>query len=169
MAKSNSVCLFFLVICSLVFIGFSDQEGGGDPLGCIQKLLPCQPYLKSQATPPPSCCVPMKQVVAEESQCLCAVFNNRDILISLNVTQQDGINLAKSCGANVDQSNCKKDAPSPAAPSSVASPKASPAPSTSSNGSAMSPPPKSAGSSMISHAVGSLSLAAIFSLIILAF
>ncbi|XP_073147790.1 non-specific lipid transfer protein GPI-anchored 9-like isoform X3 [Henckelia pumila] len=164
MAKSNYVCLFFLVICSLVFVGFSDQEGGGDPLGCIQKLLPCQPYLKSQVTPPPSCCVPMKQVVAEESQCLCAVFNNRDILISLNVTQQDGINLAKSCEAIVDQSNCKKDAPSP-----VSSPKASPAPSTSSNGSAVSPPPKSAGSSIISHAIGSLSLAAIFSLIILAF
>ncbi|XP_073158644.1 non-specific lipid transfer protein GPI-anchored 9-like [Henckelia pumila] len=161
MVKSNVVCLFFLVICSLVFVGFSDEEGDKDPLACIQKLLPCQPYLKSKATPPPSCCVPMKQVVAEESQCLCAVFNNPNILESLNVTQQDGINLANSCGANADASNCKKGAPSPAA----ASPKASLAPPTSSNGSAVSPPPKSAGNRMISHVVGSLSLAVIFGLI----
>ncbi|XP_073273326.1 non-specific lipid transfer protein GPI-anchored 3-like [Primulina huaijiensis] len=160
MAKSNSICLFFLVTCSLVFMGFSHEGGGdhgGDPLPCIQKLLPCQPYLKSQTTPPPSCCVPMKQVVSQESQCLCAVFNNPDILKSLNVTQQDGLNLAKSCGASADVSICKKGAPTP-----TGSLKAPPAPST---GSAVSPPPKSAGSSVISHVAGSLSMAAIFSLI----
>ncbi|KZV41679.1 lipid binding protein [Dorcoceras hygrometricum] len=110
-------------------MGFSHHEGGGDPLSCIPKLLPCQPYIKSPVTPPPSCCVPMKEMIAHESQCLCAVFSNQQMLKSFNITQQDGINLAKSCGAVADVSLCKEGAATPSG-----TPKAPPAPTTTSTG-----------------------------------
>ncbi|KAL8478607.1 hypothetical protein ACS0TY_030476 [Phlomoides rotata] len=77
-----------------------DSQGGGDSLPCISKLMPCQPYLKRSSPPPPTCCLPLNQIVADDRQCVCAVFNNVAILKSFNVTQDDALNLAKTCGAN---------------------------------------------------------------------
>ncbi|KAL6494366.1 hypothetical protein OROGR_031166 [Orobanche gracilis] len=107
MAISKSISLLFILICSLAYVG---QSQGGDSLQCVQKLLPCQPYLKgsSAAAPPASCCLPLKQIVSSDRQCLCKVFNDPNLLISLNVTRDDALNLAKSCGADADTSICKK-------------------------------------------------------------
>lgn len=102
---SKSFCFFFLVLYSWVFVGFS--QGGGSNLPCMQKLLPCQPYLKSSSTPPAACCVPLKQIIADDSKCLCAVFNNPGIMKGLNATQEDALNMAKHCGSNADASGCK--------------------------------------------------------------
>ncbi|XP_022849803.1 lipid transfer-like protein VAS [Olea europaea var. sylvestris] len=149
---SKSFCFFFLVLYSWVFVGFS--QGGGSNLPCMQKLLPCQPYLKSSSTPPPACCVPLKQIIADDSKCLCAVFNNPGIMKGLNATQEDALNMAKHCGSNADASGCK----------TASTPTVSPSPPSSNS----SPPAKSS-ASVLSYFGGSDSLplaaAAILSLI----
>ncbi|KAL2462351.1 Bifunctional inhibitor/lipid-transfer protein/seed storage 2S albumin superfamily protein [Abeliophyllum distichum] len=154
---SKSLCFFFLVLCSRVFVGFS-QGGGDDKLPCMKKLLPCQPYLKASSTPPAACCVPLKEIVADDSKCLCAVFNNPDIMKSLNATQEDALNMAKNCGANADTSVCNKASTptgSPSPPSSNSS--------STSNSTAHSPAKSSA--PVISYFGGSIQLAAVLSLI----
>ncbi|KAJ4889447.1 Bifunctional inhibitor/lipid-transfer protein/seed storage 2S albumin superfamily protein [Raphanus sativus] len=84
--------------------------GGGDAqaMPCIQKLMPCQPFLHSVIPPPPpSCCLPMREIVANDATCLCSVFNNVDMLKSLNLTKDNALDLPKACGANPDISLCK--------------------------------------------------------------
>ncbi|KAL0699649.1 hypothetical protein Bca4012_055771 [Brassica carinata] len=84
--------------------------GGGDAqaMPCIQKLMPCQPFLHSVIPPPPpSCCLPMKEIVANDATCLCSVFNNVDMLKSLNLTKDNALDLPKACGAHPDISLCK--------------------------------------------------------------
>ncbi|XP_073048488.1 non-specific lipid transfer protein GPI-anchored 9-like [Primulina eburnea] len=140
MAISNSFLLFFLLSCSWVFVGFG--QGQGDTLPCVQKLLPCQPYMKVDS-PPASCCVPMKQLVADDKACLCKVINNPGILQSLNITKTDAVNLAKNCGASADLSVCNK----------IVIPSPGSTPSAPSNGTTPSPPPKSAASAASFHHV----------------
>ncbi|KAL3617541.1 hypothetical protein CASFOL_037862 [Castilleja foliolosa] len=113
MATSYSVLVLFIVI--LFYVGHSQgQGGGGDPMACVQKLLPCQPYLKGSPSPPATCCVPLNQILTTDLHCLCTVFSDPALLKSLNVTQHDAINLANSCGAHADSSLCKPAAaPSP--------------------------------------------------------
>nr|XP_027122962.1 lipid transfer-like protein VAS isoform X2 [Coffea arabica] len=103
------LCSFFLVISSLFCVGFAQKTAGasGAQLPCVQKLLPCQPYLKDPSNPPASCCIPMKELVANDKQCLCQVFTNPVLLKSLNITQQDAMQLSKACNANADPSDCK--------------------------------------------------------------
>ncbi|KAK4414181.1 hypothetical protein Salat_2831000 [Sesamum alatum] len=114
---------FFLLICSSAFLGYS--EGTADPaetMQCIQKLMPCQAFLKGSPAPAESCCVPLKEIMAADGQCLCAVLEDETILKSMNVSKADFLGLAKSCGANSDTSICKPAAAapteSPSAPSS---------------------------------------------------
>ncbi|XP_057767507.1 non-specific lipid transfer protein GPI-anchored 3-like [Salvia miltiorrhiza] len=154
MAISKSLFLNFLVIC---WLGYSQVCGGaGEPLPCIQKLMPCQAYLKGSAPPSPAsaCCVPLKEMAAGDTHCLCAVFNNKAFLKTLNVTQEDALNLAKTCGATADISICSKEASPPSVPA---------APSSNS-----SEPKKNAGSKA-SHVGGSVLAAAIFSIIVYLF
>ncbi|KAK3414955.1 hypothetical protein EUGRSUZ_H00534 [Eucalyptus grandis] len=84
--------------------------------------MPCTPYLSpTPKSPPAVCCVPLKEVIATEAKCLCQLFNDADILRSFNISQDDGLALAKACGATADVSQCKTGgAPksSPAAPPS---------------------------------------------------
>ncbi|KAL1553936.1 non-specific lipid transfer protein GPI-anchored 9-like [Salvia divinorum] len=137
MAISKSLVLKFLVICCLGLRGYCEVSGGGEQLPCIQKLLPCQAYLKGSASlsPAASCCVPLKEMASSDAHCLCAVFNNQAFFINLNVTQADALNLVKSCGANADISICSKESTPPGSPSIIPS-------APSSNGSETSAPPK---------------------------
>ncbi|KAI4319231.1 hypothetical protein MLD38_032857 [Melastoma candidum] len=96
-------------------------DNGNSTSACITQLLPCHPYLNKTTSPPATCCVPLKQMVTGNTQCLCAIFNNPDILKQLNITQADALSLAKECGANADITVCKTGtpgSPAPATPSS---------------------------------------------------
>ncbi|EEF31589.1 non-specific lipid transfer protein GPI-anchored 3 [Ricinus communis] len=153
----TNLFMLFLFFSSRVSLGFSQdlkdlsqtagglpQEagtGGGDGSQCVQKLLPCKDYLRSATPPPPTCCMPLKEMVANEAACLCSVITNPGILKSFNITEQDALNLAKTCGANADLSTCKHDSPSPASPAVTP-----PAANSSTNSS--SPDKKSAGHKM---------------------
>uniref|UniRef100_A0A7N0VA88 Bifunctional inhibitor/plant lipid transfer protein/seed storage helical domain-containing protein n=1 Tax=Kalanchoe fedtschenkoi TaxID=63787 RepID=A0A7N0VA88_KALFE len=116
--------LSFLVICS----SFSPPPpvSAASPLQCVQKLIACQPYLKNPDNTPAWCCAPLKDMIANDPQCLCDVFNNPDLLKTMNVTQAEALQLPKACGATADVSICHKDGgvpttsptpPPPSAPS----------------------------------------------------
>jgi hypothetical protein len=47
-------------------------------------------------------------MVSDDPKCLCDVFDNPDLLKSLNVTKDDAMKLAKACAVNADVSVCKK-------------------------------------------------------------
>ncbi|KAI4339043.1 hypothetical protein MLD38_024029 [Melastoma candidum] len=145
-SKTTLSFLFFLVFSCSVFSSSAlsrkvavvqDDEqpgsGGADSLQCVQQLMPCKPYLKG-SNPPAMCCIPLKKAVATEPQCLCRVFQNQDLMKSFNVTLDDALALAASCGAHADMSVCKKAAaPSnspviPSSPSPPSPPKASTSP-----------------------------------------
>ncbi|KAJ4866459.1 Bifunctional inhibitor/lipid-transfer protein/seed storage 2S albumin superfamily protein [Raphanus sativus] len=120
----------------------SGGAGDAHSMPCIQKLMPCQPYLHSSAPlPPASCCMPLKEIVETDVTCLCSVFNNVDMLRSLNLTKENALVLPKACGANADVSQCKTSTgtttPS-TSPGTTKTPPASPAESGSAGGSASS-------------------------------
>ncbi|KAG2242967.1 hypothetical protein Bca4012_053995 [Brassica carinata] len=120
----------------------SGGAGDAHSMPCIQKLMPCQAYLHSATPPPPaSCCMPLKQIVETDVTCLCSVFNNVDMLRSLNLTKENALVLPKACGANADVSQCKASTgtttPS-TSPGTTKTPPASPAESGSPGGSASS-------------------------------
>ncbi|CAG7899646.1 unnamed protein product [Brassica rapa] len=142
--------LKFAVIFVLCSISSSNAAttppsgGAGDAhsMPCIQKLMPCQPYLRSVTPPPPaSCCMPLKEIVETDVNCLCSVFNNVDMLKSLNLTKENALVLPKACGANADVSQCKASTgtttPS-TSPGTTKTPPAAPAESGSTGGSASS-------------------------------
>nr|DAD35740.1 TPA_asm: hypothetical protein HUJ06_006380 [Nelumbo nucifera] len=106
-----SLSLILLLSSSWVMAGFSQELGGNRPnvpMDCLEKLLPCESYLKPPASPPPSCCIPLKQMIKDDLNCLCSVFNDVDLLKSLNVSQSDLLEHPKACGANIDISVCSK-------------------------------------------------------------
>ncbi|XP_042503515.1 non-specific lipid transfer protein GPI-anchored 3-like [Macadamia integrifolia] len=130
----DSQLLFSLVLfSSWVFLGFSQSSGGAsDPTACITKLLPCQDSIKSPAAPPASCCVPLKQMINDDPQCLCGIYNDPSFLKNLNITQTDLLSLPKGCGVKVDMSVCKT-APGASSPTASSVPATSNGTSTSSN------------------------------------
>lgn len=128
MEYSKFLLASFLLLSSWPWLGFSQGEAGpkdlmdnmakgggllgagagdGDAMKCIQKLLPCKNYLASPEAPPTSCCVPLKGMIEKDVECLCKVFNNPDLLKSLNTTQDNALKLPKACGAEADISKCK--------------------------------------------------------------
>lgn len=116
---SKLLILFrFVVYCSWVHLGFSrdlSQQGGlglEEPPSCVNSLLPCKPYLKSNA-PPSSCCAPLKEMLTKDVACLCNLFNNLQVLKSFNLTQDEALHLPKACGAVFDVSTCKTGKPRP--------------------------------------------------------
>ena len=102
---SKTTLSFFLIFSSCVFLGFSG--GKAIEMSCIKNLLPCKPYLPGTEQPPPVCCLPLKDMVAHQAQCLCSALANPDLLKDFNVTMDGALKLAKTCGASVDMSVCK--------------------------------------------------------------
>lgn len=79
-----------------------------EAMRCVEKLMPCQPYIHSIFPPPPWCCTPTKEIVEKDVTCLCDVFNHPDMLSFINLTKETALNLLTSCGANNDLSVCTK-------------------------------------------------------------
>ncbi|XVE58883.1 hypothetical protein DITRI_Ditri04bG0204700 [Diplodiscus trichospermus] len=95
--------------------GSKGDSSSADVMPCMQKLMPCQPYMHSPS-PPPTCCTPLKDVIAQEPQCLCKVFNNPEFLKSANLTRDEALAIPKACGIDADVSVCNNGA-SPTIPS----------------------------------------------------
>ncbi|BAU02683.1 hypothetical protein LR48_Vigan10g036800 [Vigna angularis] len=74
---------------------------------CMQKLVPCQTYLKSQTDPPPeTCCAPLKEMHDNKSPCLCNIVNKPSLLQSVGVSKDDLLKLPQACSIEADFSSC---------------------------------------------------------------
>ena len=112
---SKHILAWFLLFSSWVFVGYSEirygtalqggSPGGANSTQCLVKLFPCQACLKPPSTRLPACCVPLKEMVSDDPKCLCDVFNNPDLLKSLNISKDDVMKLANACNADVSVCN----------------------------------------------------------------
>ena len=98
---SSFISLLFLSVCAST----AWSQGNGT-YPCLSKLMPCAAFIKSP-NPPATCCIPLKDAIDKEVDCLCSLFNNQEILKTFNVTQDDALKLPKNCGADTDLSKCK--------------------------------------------------------------
>ena len=80
---------------------------------CMQKMIPCQPYLKNPTNIPPTCCNPLNDLVTNSSECLCNILNNPKLIGSIDVTKDEILKLPAACGIHVDASKCNAEATSP--------------------------------------------------------
>ncbi|CAJ2641912.1 unnamed protein product [Trifolium pratense] len=76
---------------------------------CMQKLLPCQPYLKAPNNPPPACCNPLSELAANSSDCICNLINNPKLL-AFEASKEEILKLPTACGVDVDASKCNANA-----------------------------------------------------------
>ncbi|KAG5618851.1 hypothetical protein H5410_018675 [Solanum commersonii] len=147
----------------VAFLASGVGSGSVSAMPCVQKLMPCQPALAAHMkNPPATCCMPLKEMISNDAQCLCTVFGNSDVMKSMNVTQDEALNFAKACGAKPDLSLCKKahgeaSAPSPATSSDTND-------SSSSNNTAS--PPAANTASVTSKFGGFVAVASLMSLVI---
>ncbi|KAI4351047.1 hypothetical protein L6164_005435 [Bauhinia variegata] len=122
---SGSIFSFFLVFSSFLHLGFSNQNtselmqsltamaNSQTSTACMQKMFPCQSFIKNSTHPPESCCSPLKEVFTADTQCFCQFFGDSKMLQQVNVTQEDALKLPKACNLNPDLSACQKDASAP--------------------------------------------------------
>lgn len=99
------------VVVTLYFTQVTAQfEVVPEAMRCVDKLLPCHPYIHSDIPPPPWCCDPMKEIAEKHVTCLCAVFNHPGMLSFISLTKENALNLLNSCGVKHDASLCTNSA-----------------------------------------------------------
>lgn len=81
---------------------------GQDVPPCASSLAPCASYLNSTATPPETCCGPLRDTAVKQAACLCNLLNNKELLKSFGIDPAQGLRMAKSCNASADASTCSK-------------------------------------------------------------
>ncbi|CAN6845039.1 unnamed protein product [Brassica oleracea] len=82
------------------------MEQTEEAMRCVEKLIPCHPYINTDSPPPPWCCNPVKEIVEKDETCLCGFLNHPDMLALINISQDDALNLINSCGGSYDESLC---------------------------------------------------------------
>ncbi|KAL4375038.1 hypothetical protein AHAS_Ahas05G0241800 [Arachis hypogaea] len=109
---------FFLIFSSIVHQGISQSleellGGLGKNMGvvkeaqCMQKLVACNKYLKDQSNVPEECCGPLREIATSNDQeCLCAFFNNQQMLDSMQISRDDAMKLPNACSVPVEISTC---------------------------------------------------------------
>ncbi|WOG96475.1 hypothetical protein DCAR_0415810 [Daucus carota subsp. sativus] len=110
-----SSCVTLCVSSSSFDADLGDYLGGmmgGSSVSCMEKLLPCQPFLVPGPAPPPAnCCIPLKQLITNDTKCICDTFNNPLVRGSLNVSMDDIMKLPKACNETFDIAVCNATGP----------------------------------------------------------
>ncbi|KAF3332269.1 lipid transfer-like protein VAS isoform X1 [Carex littledalei] len=104
MAFDLRTLALFVAVSALAATAVSGQ----DVPPCASNLAPCASYLNSTATPPETCCGPLKDAAVKQAACLCNLLNNKELLKSFNIDPAQALRLAKSCNTSVDASTCSK-------------------------------------------------------------
>ncbi|XP_019457936.1 PREDICTED: non-specific lipid-transfer protein-like protein At2g13820 isoform X1 [Lupinus angustifolius] len=126
-----SICIIF---SSYIHQAFSSDSNDLDQLlgglkqisalhdaQCMQKLIPCKTAMNSSTiiNPSPTCCIPLNEILTNNTECLCSFINNPKLLASMNVTKDDLLKLPDSCGLKADISICDKESSSSPSPTSA--------------------------------------------------
>ncbi|KAK9984594.1 hypothetical protein SO802_034119 [Lithocarpus litseifolius] len=110
MGNHNLVTLMSIFVVVLMMVTSVAKAQTAD---CASKLVPCANYINSTSPPPASCCNPIKEAVATQLPCLCALYTTPGVLKSLGITLDQALNLSRACGVSTDLSKCNATAPSP--------------------------------------------------------
>ncbi|KAJ4846542.1 hypothetical protein Tsubulata_013544 [Turnera subulata] len=102
--KISMGVMIMVVLFMATTTSFTEAQ---DVLSCAQNLIPCQPYLNETVTPPANCCNPIKEAVTKDLTCLCNLYNDPNLLASLNVNVTQAIELTGRCNIPADISQCK--------------------------------------------------------------
>lgn len=120
MENTKLALVLCILICSIGTLSVSSSADadlgdylgsmlGGSSVTCMEKILPCQPYLTPGPVPPPAnCCIPIKELIANDTKCICDTFNNPLVRGSLNVSIDDIMKLPKACNETFDIGVCNK-------------------------------------------------------------
>ncbi|XP_042462213.1 non-specific lipid transfer protein GPI-anchored 7-like isoform X2 [Zingiber officinale] len=66
---------------------------------CAAELVPCGQYLNlTTGTPSDSCCIPMRNAVENELDCLCAILTDPSVSSAFNLTIERTTHIARACG-----------------------------------------------------------------------
>ncbi|MED6167480.1 hypothetical protein PIB30_002961 [Stylosanthes scabra] len=116
---ASKALTLFLIFSSIIYQGYSQSldellgslgnNGALKEAQCMQKLVPCNKYLKDSSNVADECCAPMKELASSDQQCLCAFFNNQDMLNSMKVSKEDAMKLPNACSVHVDIATCPAD------------------------------------------------------------
>ncbi|KAK1376407.1 AAI domain-containing protein [Heracleum sosnowskyi] len=82
---------------------------------CVVNLLGCADSLNTTTTPPDTCCLPLKEAITDQLPCLCSLYNNPTLLISLGINITQVIELPARCGINFSITECT-GSPAPVSP-----------------------------------------------------
>ncbi|MED6162136.1 hypothetical protein PIB30_067509 [Stylosanthes scabra] len=117
---ASKALTLFLIFSSIIYQGYSQSLDellgnlGGNNAAlkeaqCMQKLVPCNKYMKDSSNVAEECCAPMRELASSDQQCLCSFFNNQDMLNSLKVSKEDALKLPNACSVHVDIATCPAD------------------------------------------------------------
>lgn len=81
-------------------------EGQDDLPVCVVNLVGCVDYLNTTTTPPDTCCFPLKEAITDQLPCLCSLYNDPALLISLKINITQVIELPARCGINFSITEC---------------------------------------------------------------
>lgn len=80
-------------------------EGQNLP-ACVVNLVGCVDYLNTTTTPPATCCGPLKEAITDQLPCLCNLYNDPALLISLGINVTQAIELPARCSINFSINEC---------------------------------------------------------------
>ncbi|XP_030948751.1 non-specific lipid-transfer protein 1 isoform X2 [Quercus lobata] len=101
-----------LMSISVVVLMMVTSVAKAQTADCASKLVPCASFINS-TSPPASCCNPIKEAVATQLPCLCALYTSPGVLKSFGITVEQALNLTRACGVGTDVTKCNATAPSP--------------------------------------------------------
>lgn len=104
--KMLSSKLSWLITVAIMAALLSATTTEAQTPSCASKLVPCAPFLNS-TKPPASCCDPLREAVTKDLQCLCNLYENPALLISLGINVTQAIGLPKYCNIPGDVTACK--------------------------------------------------------------
>ncbi|XP_074330824.1 non-specific lipid transfer protein GPI-anchored 7-like [Apium graveolens] len=82
---------------------------------CAVSLAGCVDYLNTTTTPPDTCCLPLKEAITDQLPCLCSLYNDPSLIISLGFNITQVIELPARCGINFSITECT-GSPAPISP-----------------------------------------------------
>jgi Probable lipid transfer len=109
MANSHLQPVLFLSLSVLLFLSIpvpplSVQAQSNT--SCANNLVPCANYINS-TNPPDSCCSPLKEALTNDLQCLCAIYEDPNVLKAFGINLTAAEKLASNCGIDSSTNQCK--------------------------------------------------------------
>lgn len=106
--KMCELAVVAVVVMAAMMAGGGEAQETQD---CANQLMPCLNYINTTTEPPANCCIPLKQTVEKERDCLCNLYKNPSLFEALHINISQATELPKRCGVSNDLSACNSMLP----------------------------------------------------------